>query len=39
MIFIYIVLAWILVELQDPTWVYILFTIGVFIREVVTSKD
>lgn len=39
MIFIYIVLAWILVELQAPTWVYILFTIGVFIREVVTSKD
>lgn len=39
MIFIYIVLAWILVELQAPTWVYILFTIGVFIRAVVTSKD
>lgn len=39
MIFLYIVLAWILVQLQDPVWVYILFIIGVFLRAVVTSKD
>lgn len=39
MIFIYIVLAWILVQLQAPTWVYILFIIGMFLRVVVTSKD
>lgn len=39
MIFLYIVLAWILVELQAPTWVYILLLIGIFLRAVVTSKD
>lgn len=39
MIFIYIVLAWILVQLQAPTWVYILFIIGMFLRAVVISKD
>lgn len=39
MIFLYIVLAWILVQLQAPTWVYMLFIIGVFLREVVISKD
>lgn len=39
MIFIYIVLAWILDQLQAPTWVYILFIIGIFLRAVVTSKD
>lgn len=39
MIFIYIVLAWILTQLQAPTWVYILFLIGIFLRAVATSKD
>lgn len=39
MIFIYIVIAWILVQLQAPAWVYILFIIGIFLRTVVTSKD
>lgn len=39
MIFIYIVLAWILVQLQAPTWVYILFIIGVFLRAVVNGRD
>lgn len=39
MIFIYIVLAWILVQLHAPAWVYILFIIGVFLRTVVISKD
>lgn len=39
MIFIYIVLAWILVQLHVPAWVYILFIIGVFLRAVVISKD
>lgn len=39
MIFLYIVLAWILVQLQAPTWVYIMFIIGVFLRAVFTSKD
>lgn len=34
MIFIYIVLAWILVELQAPAWVYILFIIGIFSKAV-----
>lgn len=39
MIFIYIVLAWILFQLQAPTWVYILFIIGVFLRAVVNGRD
>lgn len=39
MIFIYIVLAWILVQLQAPTWVYILFIVGVFLRAVVNGRD
>lgn len=39
MIFIYIVIAWILVQLQAPTWVYMMFIIGIFLRAVVTSKD
>ena len=39
MIFICIVLAWILVQLHAPAWVYILFIIGVFLRAVVISKD
>lgn len=39
MIFIYIVLAWILVQLHAPAWGYILFIIGVFLRAVVISKD
>lgn len=39
MIFIYIVLAWILVQLQAPTWVYILFIIGIFLRAVVNGRD
>ena len=39
MIFIYIVLAWILFQLQAPTWVYILFIIGVFSRKIATSRD
>lgn len=39
MIFIYIVLAWILVQLQAPTWVYILFIIGVFLRAVVNGRN
>lgn len=39
MIFIYIVLAWILVQLQAPTWVYVLFSIGVFLRAVVNGRD
>lgn len=39
MIFIYIVIAWILVQLQAPTWVYILFIIGVFLRAVVNGRD
>lgn len=39
MIFIYIVLAWILVQLHAPAWVYILFIIEVFLRAVVISKD
>lgn len=39
MIFIYIFIAWILVQLQAPAWVYILFIIGVFLRAVVTSKE
>ena len=39
MIFIYIVLAWILVQLHAPAWVYILFIIGVFLRAVVISKE
>lgn len=39
MIFIYIVLAWILVQLQAPACVYILFIIGVFLRAVITGKD
>lgn len=39
MIFIYIVLGWILVQLQAPTWVYILFIIGVFLRAVVNGRD
>lgn len=39
MIFIYIVLAWILVQLQAPTWVYILFIIGVFLRALATGRN
>lgn len=39
MIFLYIVLSWILVELQAPTWVYILFIIGILLRTIVTSRD
>lgn len=39
MIFIYIVLAWILAQLQAPVWVYILFIIGIFLRAVVTGRD
>lgn len=39
MIFIYIVLAWILTQLQAPTWVYILFIIGIFLRAVVNGRD
>lgn len=39
MIFIYIVLAWILFQLQAHAWVYILFIIGVFLRAVVISND
>ena len=39
MIFLYIVLAWILVQLQAPAWVYILFIIGVFLRAVVNGRD
>ena len=39
MIFIYIVLAWILFQLQDPALVYILIIIGVFLRAVVTGRD
>lgn len=39
MIFIYIVLAWILFQLQAPTWVYILFIIGMFLRVVVNGRD
>lgn len=39
MIFIYIVLVWILVHLQAPAWVYILFIIGIFLRAVVNSRD
>jgi hypothetical protein len=39
MIFIYIVLAWILFQLQAPVWVYILFIIGIFLRAVVNSRD
>ncbi|CDA69862.1 unknown [Clostridium sp. CAG:510] len=39
MIFIYIVLAWILVQLQAPVWVYILFIIGILLRTIVISRD
>lgn len=39
MIFIYIVLAWILTQLQAPTWVYLLLIIGILLREVVNGKD
>lgn len=39
MIFIYIVLAWILFQLQAPAWVDNLFIIGVFLRAVVTGRD
>nr|DAJ88273.1 MAG TPA: hypothetical protein [Bacteriophage sp.] len=39
MIFIYIVLAWILFQLQAPAWVYILFIIGVFLRAVIIGRD
>lgn len=39
MIFIYIVLAWILVQLQAPAWVYILFIIGMFLKAVVNGRD
>lgn len=39
MIFIYIVLAWILVQLQAPTWVYILLIIGMFLRVTVNGRD
>lgn len=39
MIFIYTVLACILVQLQAPAWVYILFIIGVFLRAVVNGRD
>lgn len=39
MIFLYIVLAWILVQLQAPTWVYILFIIGIFLRAVANGRD
>lgn len=39
MIFLYIVLTWILTQLQAPTWVYILFLIGILLRTVVASRD
>lgn len=39
MIFLYIVLAWMLVELQAPAWVYILFIIGVMTKFAVDSMD
>lgn len=39
MIFIYIVLALILFQLQAPAWVYILFIIGVFLRAVIIGRD
>lgn len=39
MIFLYIVMAWMMVELQAPTWVYILFIIGVFLRAVATGRN
>nr|DAR52999.1 MAG TPA: hypothetical protein [Bacteriophage sp.] len=34
MIFLYVVLAWILVQLQAPAWVYILLIIGILSKEV-----
>lgn len=39
MIFLYIVLAWILVQLQAPTWVYMMLIIGIFLRAVVNGRD
>lgn len=39
MILIYIVLTWILVQLQSPVWVYILFIIGILLRTIVISRD
>lgn len=39
MILIYIVLTWILVQLQAPVWVYILFIIGILLRTIVISRD
>lgn len=39
MIFLYIVLTWILVELQAPAWVYILFIIGIITKFAVDSMD
>lgn len=39
MIFLYIVMMWMMVQLQAPTWIYVLFIIGVMVRTILFSKD
>lgn len=40
MIFLYMVMIWMMVKLQAPVWIYILFMIGIVTRTIaVNSKD